>query len=180
TREGHTVRRAFSLVEVITVAVIMGILAVSVIPAFSTIEGARGAAAADEIARLLSVARAHATATGDATGVAVNVADESITPLRINSAATATEPIPGALGVDRPALIVTATFPGVALTSVTLGDGTIGDGTIWFGHDGTPRLRDANLDDTGPATTDSVIELTGGELVRVRRLSGAIEQEAAP
>lgn len=173
-------RRAFTLVEVITVAVIIGILAVSVIPAISTIEGARRTAAADEIARILTVVRAHATATGDATGVAIAVTTDSITPIRVNDAGNAAEPIPGPLGVDRPALLVAATFPGVAVTSVTLGDGTTADGTIWFGHDGTPRLRDANLDDSGPATDDSLIGLTGGELVRVRRLSGAIEQERTP
>ncbi|USN98753.1 MAG: prepilin-type N-terminal cleavage/methylation domain-containing protein [Phycisphaeraceae bacterium] len=173
-------RGGYTLIELVIVVVIIGILAVSVIPAFGTVDAARRTAAADEITRLLVLTRAEATATGDAAGVAVSAGESSIVPLRVNEAGTSTEPIPGPTGEGRPALLIGAAFPGVLITSVTLGDGSAADGTIWFGHDGTPRLRDVNLVDVGPATTDSVIEVTGGERVRVRRLSGAIEREAAP
>lgn len=171
-------RRAFTLIEVVVVSVILAILAVTVIPAFNTVEAARRTAAVDEIARLLTVIRAHTMATGDAAGVAID--GDTCTPLRVNTAGVATEPIPGPLGVDRPALNIVVSFPGVEITSVTLGDGTVGDGTIWFNYDGTPILRDANLNESGPATVDTLIEVTGGERVRVRRLSGSIITEAAP
>ncbi len=171
-------RRAFTLIEVVAVSVILAILAVSVIPAFDTVDAARRTAAADEIARLMTVIRAHTMATGDAAGISID--GDTLTPIRIDSTGVATEPIPGPLGSVRPTLDIAAAFPGVEITGVTLGDGSTADGTIWFGYDGTPRLRDANLNDTGPATEDTVIVVTGGERVRFRRLSGSIGTEDAP
>lgn len=172
-------RRGFTLVELVAVAVIAAILAVSVIPGFATIDGARRAAAADEAARICTLARAHATATGDVTGVLLELADQTLAPIRIDRAdQSAIEPLPGPLGQGRPTLSITARFPGVSIASVTLGDARQASGAIWFGYDGTPRLRDADLRDIGPATHDALIEFTGGERVRVRRLSGAIEREA--
>lgn len=171
-------RPGFTMVEVVAVAVILAILAVSVIPAFSTIESARRSAAADEVARLLIVVRAHATATGEPAGLRVSEGDGTIEMLRIPHGGLLPRPMTGPLGDDRENLIVPARYPGVTVEAVTRGDGRNGTGAIWFGHDGTPRILTPDFADAGAAGEDSLVELTGGERVRVRRLSGAVERES--
>jgi prepilin-type N-terminal cleavage/methylation domain-containing protein len=171
-------RPGFTMVEVVAVAVILAILAVSVIPAFSTIESVRRSAAADEVARRFIVARAHATATGEPAGLRVSVGEGAIDIIRIPHGGSLPGAVTGPLGEDRGTLVLPARFPGVTVESVTRGDGGFGTGTIWFGHDGTPRIRDADFADAGAAGEDSLVELTGGERVRVRRLSGSVERES--
>lgn len=171
-------RPGFTMVEVVAVAVILAILAVSVIPAFSTIESARRSAAADEVARRFVVARAHATATGEPAGLRVAVGVGTIEMRRIPHGERLPRPMTGPLGEDRETLTIPARFPGVTVEAVIRGDGRIGTGTIWFGHDGTPRILDAEFADAGAAGEDGLVELTGGERVRVRRLSGAVERES--
>ncbi len=81
TRPGTHPGRAFTLVELIAVLVLTGILAAVAIPAVSTTERTKHAAAARLVASDLRFARQHAVATGTRTWVSFQAATDQWTVL---------------------------------------------------------------------------------------------------
>lgn len=155
--------------------IIVGILAATVAPAFSTIDGARQSAASSEIARIIGVSRSYAMLTGEPAGVLIDPLADTIELTRIPSGSATPGPMLDAMGNNRPAVSITDRFPQVEILSFVDGQGSSGSGSVWFGFDGVPEIRDADgvLIDT--ADQSSVITTTGGEVVSVRPNSGLIE-----
>jgi len=169
-------RRAFSLLEVTVVIVIVGILAIVVIPALGSTGGARQAAAAREAHRLLTRARTFAMTTGQPSGVIADVSTSTLTPVYIPAGGASIAAMRTSTGADAVPIVTGDAFPGVEMLSCVGGDGSTGLIRLWFSHAGTPQVRDADGALTGPFTQDASISLTGGFTVTVRRVSGLVER----
>lgn len=169
----------FTLLEIAVVVTIMGLLAVSALPAFSALQKSREGAATREVERLLVMARANAMTTGDMTGLAINAGstpaqkEYSIRLVTVNSAG-AVEDLRDPLGQPYGKVQLEVLFPGVEMSNFINGDGTTGAGTIWFNHDGEPMVKT-------PAgyeafTNDAQVAMSGLQTVWVRRISGMVER----
>ncbi len=168
--------RAFSLLEVTVVIVIVGILAIGVIPALGSTAGARQAAAARETHRLLTHARTFAMATGQPSGVIADASTGTLTPVYIPSGSLSVAPMRDSTGLAAESLVLADSFPGVQMLSCVGGDGSSGLVRLWFSHSGTPQVRDAAGTLTGVFTQDASASLTGGFTISVRRVSGLVER----
>lgn len=158
------------------VVLIMGILAVTVIPAFGQLSGSRQAAAANEVQRRFELARSLAMATGRPTGVRVDVAACTLL-LQVIPSSGAT-PVAGttATGEQETAWSVRAHFPEVTIVSFTNGDGSSSPGTVWFAHDGTPQARNGSGTLQAAWSQDATVRLTGDQYIHIRRRSGAVQR----
>ncbi|XVJ58128.1 MAG: prepilin-type N-terminal cleavage/methylation domain-containing protein [Tepidisphaera sp.] len=166
--------RAFTLIEMVLAIVLVGILAVSTAPAFRTLSASREAAAAQEIRSLLQTVRLTAMASGRPTGLACSQ-NSLITLVQIDEVGAAPSVLKSPLGEARPTLDIASQFGRVTLTQARTGLGDEGAVTFWFATDGTPHSR-TQAGAAQPAwTSDGTITLSGGTVVTVRRVSGAIE-----
>lgn len=168
-------RRAFSLVELLAVIIIMGITAAVAAPAFVGMRDATRESLANEIERSLLVARSRAMTQGRPHGVRIDAT--SITPLHIASLGVAPSAPTGADGMPMAPMVIAEAYRGASVQSLVAGDGTstLASGfTVWFGNDGTPELRQANGTRIGPWTQDASITVLGGAGVTVKAVSGAI------
>jgi prepilin-type N-terminal cleavage/methylation domain-containing protein len=171
-----TSRRAgFTLLEVMTVVILIGIMSATVIPSLAGVRDARAAAAAVEARRLIALAREHAMLSGEPSAAAIDPDDESIALQWIDSETGTIEPMPDALGAGRPAVRLDRSFAGAGIASFSDGAGTPGPGTVWFGFDGVPEVRNESGVLLGIASSDSVLAMDDGSTVTVRRGSGLIE-----
>jgi prepilin-type N-terminal cleavage/methylation domain-containing protein len=168
-------RRAFSLVELLAVIIIMGITAAVAAPAFVAMRDATRQALAGEVERMLMVARARAMTQGKPHGVRIETA--TLTPLHINTLGAAPTAPTGVDGMPMPPVVIAEEFRGASLTSLVAGDGvaTLSSGfTVWFGKDGTPQLRQSSGTLIGPWSQDMVVSVLGGATVSVHSGTGAI------
>ena len=168
--------RAFTLIELALVVALVGILAVSVIPALRGVSDARQAAAWRETERRFVHARTSAMAAGRAFGVRVNPVAGTFelmeVPLGAGSPGAARDPFGQPVG----AWSLPASYPGTSIVGFVGGDGQSGTGTVWFGYDGAPQRRNSSGTLLGGFTQDAVVTLTGGRTVTVRQSSGLIER----
>lgn len=171
-------RRGTTLLELMVVVVILGIVTVSVIPAFASMSDARKLAGAQEAERLLLGARASAVAQGRPFGVAIDVSGQTLQTVYIAAAGQAPAPAPSQDGQGQEVLEIGRRFPGAELSSLSDGAGNpvSGSATLWFGYDGTPQRRDNAGTLIGGWTSDAVLEFVGPSTVTVRRQSGAIDR----
>lgn len=172
-----TSRRAFTLLEVTVVVLLIGILAAAVVPALGTMDAARGAAAHREVARLLNVARERAMSSAEPTGVEFDLASQAMKMVRLASPGDSPSVAPSPLGSAREAVVVSSLFPGVRISSINLGGGA---STLWFSNDGTPQTRGPGGVLIAPLASDASVELRRGTLVVgtvwVRAVTGLVEQ----
>lgn len=161
--------------ELTVVAIVMGILAVSVVPALQSLTDARAAGARQELVRRLTEARDRAGGTATATGLELTLKTNTARLVTVSPTDGSVIPAADALGNPSAAWAMSAAFPGVSMSSVTLGDGSIGGGTVWFGADGTPGGTKPKDTPGSVWKTDTQIELSTGSSVLVRRGTGLIE-----
>lgn len=175
-RPARTSRHAgFTLLEVMTVVILIGIVSATVIPSLAGVRDARAAAAAVEARRLISLAREHALLSGEPSAAAIDPDDESITLRWIDSESGTIEPMPDALGAGRSPVLLGFEFAGAGIASFADGTGAPGPGVVWFGFDGVPEIRNESGVLLGIATSDAVLVMDDGSSVTVRRGSGLIE-----
>lgn len=165
----------FTLIETIGVLAIVAIIAVSAAPAFRSMSSMRERALHDECARLLSIARASATATGQPHGLEFDLTGQILRLVRIESSGQAPTPALGSGAAARPALVISSRFAGSTIDSLINGDGGSTRTTVWFGFSGVPEVREADGTLVGPFTSDAVITVSGPSTITVRRETGAIE-----
>ncbi len=175
TVSGTNSVRAFTLIEAMIVVILMSIIAVTVMPALGNLEEARRGAAADELARMLTHARSLAMASGEPSGVSIDLDAETAQIVRIVT--TGASPVAGvdALGQPELPVVFPDLFSGVELVSIVHGNGGGGSGTIWFRFDGAPQIRTSAGVLVGLFTQDAVIELSGSRTVSVRMGVGLVE-----
>ena len=173
-----TVRRATTLLELMVVVVILGIVTVSVIPAFASMNDARKLAGAQEAERLLLGARASAVAQGRPFGVAIDIGAQTLRTVYISASGQTPAPAPSQDGQGQEVLEIGRRYPGAQLMSLTDGAGSAvsGSATLWFGYDGTPQRRNGAGGLIGGWTSDAVLEFAGPSAVTVRRITGAINR----
>ncbi|MFG0274035.1 MAG: Tfp pilus assembly protein FimT/FimU [Phycisphaerales bacterium] len=168
-------RRAYTLVELLGVLSIAGVVALTAAPAVDRLARARHGALETETRRMLSLARAHAIATGQPTGLTVDPVAETLTLVRISAPGGAPEAFPGPTGADLPAFDVEARLPGAEVVAVAGGDGASGAQTLWFGYAGAPERRNPAGVRLGDWSQDATVTLSGGRTITIRRTTGAME-----
>lgn len=166
--------RAFTLVEMILVVILIGVLAVSAVPALGTMAASREAAAAREIRRLLQVVRLTAMSSGRPTGLSISTTSE-LSFVQIERTGARATPVVGPLGEARPPVSIRSQFSGTTISLARTGLNETGAVTFWFGTDGVPHSRAANGTPRRAWTTNGTIRLSRGTTVTVLRVSGAIE-----
>lgn len=171
-------RRGFSLLEMVVVVVVMSVLAVTAAPSIELMFSARRGGAAAEVARTLERARTNAIATGNPSGVAVDLAGSTLTLVELTVGAVGPTVIDDPLGQPAAPVRVAELFNGVTIDRLTHGDGTSAGGTLWYGFTGTPETRDGDGGFVAEFTQDAVIELSSGAMVTIRRGSGLVERRA--
>ncbi|MHC4975905.1 MAG: pilus assembly FimT family protein [Planctomycetota bacterium] len=164
----------FTLIELIAVVGVLAVMAASAAPALHRIETSRQSGARDEVARLLSVARASSLATGDVYGVEVNEDNESVRLVYIDDAGSPA-PAPVGGGQESRVMLLGSLYPGVEIESFVNGSGNPSHTTIWFGYGAVPETRNPAGKSPSGFTQDAAVTLSGGLTVTVRRQTGAIE-----
>ncbi|MBX3356890.1 MAG: GspH/FimT family pseudopilin [Phycisphaeraceae bacterium] len=161
-------RRAFTLVEMIAVMVVVSVVAAVAIPSFSSIAGTRQIAAARLLLRDLTYARERAIATGTRVWVVFSVSGNSYSVLAENPAApgragAAIIPDPSAPNRTYQQLLNTGEFSGVQIVSAAF-DSQVEVGFDWCGRplNTTSAFLAAN----------GVVTLTGSKTVTVQARTG--------
>lgn len=168
-------RSAFTLIEAMVVVILMSIIAVTVMPALNNLDKARQGAAADELIRLLTQARALAMASGRPVGVSIDLEEDAALIVQISAAGDPPTPATDPMGQPEEAVRFAEQYSGVELVAMTQGDGASGSGAIWFRFDGEPQTRAADGALVGAFTQDATVELSGSKVVTVRRGTGLVE-----
>ncbi|MFZ4574432.1 MAG: prepilin-type N-terminal cleavage/methylation domain-containing protein [Phycisphaerales bacterium] len=176
-RRQHRSARGFSLIEISIVVIIIGIVAVSAIPAFSHLSATRRAAAGGEIERMLCHARARAVAEGRPHAIRIEVSSGRLTPYEISSQGSAPTVSLTSDGRTDEGLLLPTAFPGVSLSQFIGGDGVASaSGWIWFGTDGSPQTRNASGGLVAECTQDASLTVSNGDTIVVTRRTGAISR----
>ncbi len=167
-------RPAFTLLELAVTTAVIGVLAASAAPAFSTLADSRERAAAAEVRRMLLTARSTAIAGGRPTGLRLT-ADSGAGLVQIAAVGAAPAALVGPGGTAEPERSLPGLFGGVVVASARLGGGDTGAVTFWFGFDGTPQTRSTSGTLQAAWTGDGTVTFPRGAAVTVRRITGLIE-----
>ena len=165
--------RAFTLVEVVAVVVILGILAVATLPALGRMNDARIDAAADAIESEAIYARSVAMATGRPAGLAIDISEQLVTTVVLH-AFDGVIPARGATGLERDPIEINVLFRGAEIEHFVAPDGGAGSGVVWFSHTGTPQTRDRDGLFIADAAHDSEIVMNNGNTIVVAAGGGAV------
>ncbi len=175
-------QRAFSLIEVLMVIVIIGVLAAVVTPGVGSLERQRQDSAFDEISRSFRYARATAMACGAPTGVRLRTGTGvRMDVVQIDPDTSTLGAAPGPLGEDAPTRYLELEIPSLAVVSMTNGDGTSSnDETFWFRFDGTPHTRTVGGSFDAFNTQDALVVLESGPGTRtivIHEHTGVIDEQ---
>lgn len=163
------VHRAFTLVELIAVMVLMAILAAVAVPSFASASAVPKSAAARLLAADMAYARQRAAATGERLWVRVDTGADTWSLLRDNPTAPGAE---DAIAIERigrsGAWIVTPQDLGledVDITRASFG----GAATLGFDWLGRPLASDG-----APLATDGVVLFASGQRIDIRANGGIV------
>lgn len=167
---------AFTLLEMAVIIAVVGVLAVSAIPAMDVLDATRRLSAAREVERRLIHARGSAMSAGQPWGLSIDTAAQTLRTMTIPLGSSTPGPATAPNGEPEPPVSIPAEFPGVRFTGLNAGDGTGGDTTFWFSFEGVPELRSPAGALLDGFEEDGWIELTGGHRIHIRRESGLVER----
>jgi Tfp pilus assembly protein FimT len=156
------------------VVVLMGIVAVSVIPAMDNVRAMREGAARDDVARLLEVTKARAIAMGSPNGLRVSTSDSTLSVVQIDEAGgvvSMTDPLTNRARV----LDIGVTYQSVKIEAMVNGDGVSGPGVIWFDYEAVPHTRSSSGTFEAFNNEPVSIELSSGQIVLVHPHTGVVE-----
>lgn len=172
TRQPLSAARAFTLVELMFVVMLMGILAVSVIPAMGNVTQMRAGAARDDLSRTLEFARSQAMSIGQPVGVRIDPEESTLELVGIDSVGeiiVLNDPL-----TTKPRIVsISDSYSGAEITGL---DGVEDDNAvIWFDFDGTPHTRSG--DGSFIAFNDDPVEILINDdlLVVVHAYSGMVQ-----
>lgn len=172
TRHPVYARRAFTLVELMFVVVLMGILAASVIPAMGNVIQMRSGAARDEVSRMFQFARSQAMSVGSPVGVRIDSEQSTLELVGIDGAgdvAVLEDPL-----TTRPRRIsIRDSYPGASITDVT--GIAAGNTAVWFDYDGTPHARSNDGSFIGFNEEPVEVRINSELLVVVHAYSGTVQ-----
>jgi prepilin-type N-terminal cleavage/methylation domain-containing protein len=169
-------RRAFTLLEMGIVIVVIAIVSVTVMPAWNSLTGTRQAAAGEEVERRLVMARSLAVSEGHPVGVRIDPAADTVQFWTITTTGAAPTVMTMFDGMADPLVDLAKTYPAADVTAVVDGAGASGAATLWFGYDGSPEERSAVGALVGSWSTDAVVTLAGGSVVTVRKGTGMVQR----
>ena len=169
-------RSGFTLVELMVVVVIMGIIAVSVIPAMNNVEEMRAGAARDDLVRLIEVAKGLAVASGTPHGVRIDLLGSEIELVEIDAQGDVQAKFDPLTNGTR-SLDIQSVYPGVSLTNMINGDGGGGSGVVWFDYESSPHTRTSQGEFEAINTQAATITLSSGERVVIHPHSGLLGVE---
>lgn len=177
SRSATRSRCGFTLIELVAVMVLIAILSLTVTPALSVLENARNASLANEVERRLGMARAYAMTTGMPAGLELDVNQQMLTLLHIETTGASPTPMPDITGsaTSMALLRIETLAPGTSIEDVDLADSGSYD-TLWFDFEGSPHLRAANGSFASWLTRDATITISGGHILTIRKTTGLIEQ----
>lgn len=173
--------RGFTIVEVVVVAVVMGILAVSVVPAVAGLRQTRASEAAREVKRRVELARGFAISSGRPGGVRFDPDANSLELLQVAGGGGGVRPAPSAMGGPQPPVRLAQLVPGSAILSAgtSAPEPGVDARAIWFGFDGSPQRRAPGGALVAPMVRTFQVEVSGGWSVRVNP-AGAVGLEPTP
>lgn len=166
--------RAFTLVELMVVVVMVSLLAAVVTPGLSAVRDTQRGAGADEVRRMLRTAQQLARASGLPHGVWVDATDERVRVMRYESDGTV-NPAVDAMGSEFPVRSLLKDFAGLEVASVDAGDGNVvSEAVLWFDYRGRPQTRDADGSGAQSATDEPTLEFVGSDPITVDRVTGVL------
>jgi prepilin-type N-terminal cleavage/methylation domain-containing protein len=170
-------RRGFTLLEVVVVVLVIGIMAATVVPSLSAMGSSRASAALAEVQRALMVARERALATGEPSGVAFDLTNQTMQMVRISVPGASPSAAPSPLGVDSEAVVISSRYTGVRISGLAFPSGAT---SLWFSYDGVPQTRSSSGTLIGDLSADVSVALQSGGVdsgtVYVRCISGLVER----
>jgi len=174
SKPSRSAAHAFTMIELMVVVILMGIVAVTVMPAMDNVRLMREGAARDDVMRLLELARARAMAVGSPNGLSINLESSSFTLVHITGSGEI-ETVIDPLTYQSRTLSLPVTYPGVTINSMLNGDGEAGSGIVWFDFEANPHTRDLNGGFVVLNDEDVRIELSSDETVVVHAFTGVVE-----
>ena len=166
--------RAFTLVELMVVVVMVSLLAAVVTPGLSAVRGTQQGAGTDEVRRMLRTAQQLARASGRPHGVWVDAANERVRTMQLQADGTVGPALDG-LGGDTPVRDLLKDFAGLDLGDVDPGDGdAVSEGVVWFDYRGRPETRNADGSNAQPATVEPTIAFVDFDPIVVDRVTGVL------
>jgi FlaG/FlaF family flagellin (archaellin) len=156
------------------VVVLMGVISVSVIPAFESVQTMREGAARDDILRMFEIAKGRSVASGIPHGLDIDLIDSTVSIVEIDSGGSIQLEYDPLTNSDK-SLNITQLYPGVEIETLTNGNGDSGSGTVWFDFESTPHVRnqDGSFDQLNAQTV--TMTLSSGKQIVVHPYSGAVE-----
>jgi Tfp pilus assembly protein FimT len=169
--------RAYTIIELLLIVVIMGIVASSAIPVMNQSVQARQGASRDEVVRLLEFARGRAIAGGVPAGVVVDTGNGTLSLVPLDSGGAITNIVDPIDGQSKQTNLGSE-YAGVLISSMVNGDGNSGNGTIWFDFQAEPHTRN---EVTGVFdavfSQNATISLSTGTQIVVYAGSGMVEEQ---
>lgn len=149
----------FTLIELISVLVLISILSATAIPALSRLDDSRDAAMMHECERWIRLAQATAISSSLPTGFEVDLDAQLIRIRQIDPAFQVTAVM------DRPVtgkpmqMQLSSNFPGAGIGSAGFGPSVQSSGStvLWFDFDGSPQSRDPDGSDAQQAANPFVL-----------------------
>ncbi len=174
SKPSSSAAHAFTMIELMVVVILMGIVAVTIMPAMDNVRLMREGAARDDVMRLLELARARAMAVGAPHGLSIDLESSSFTLVHITGSGEV-ETVIDPLTDQSRSLSLPVTYPGVMIDSMMNGDGETGSGIVWFDFESNPHTRDLDGGFVSLNDEDVIIGLSSGETVVIHAFTGVVE-----
>lgn len=168
--------RAFTLIEMISVLVLVSVLSVTAIPAIARLDRAQDAAMLREVERQLRLAQTAAVATGMPAGIEFNLDTQTIQLLQLNPETLVQVPL-GRLGSGSdPALHLPQAFASASIAALSVHGVALSTGIhrLWFAPDGTPHTREDSGSDPQPISQALIVRSARDDEVRVLPWTGQV------